>query len=132
MKKGTKNIEQKQQIADAEAIINYLTLCTSILVFTLLEDNYNTHPKNLKSKSTASEGCAPTFIEPQIPHRIRRYRLNSQEYLLHQIIMKPLIKFVRSVVLIKPLIKFVRSVVLVKPLIKFVRSVVLMKPLISL
>ena len=65
VKKGTKNIEQTQQIADAEAIINYLTLSTSILVFTLLEDNYNTHPKNLKSKSTASEGCAPTFIAPR-------------------------------------------------------------------
>jgi hypothetical protein len=36
VKKGTKNIEQTQQIADAEAIINYLTLSTSILVFTLL------------------------------------------------------------------------------------------------
>jgi len=61
------------------------------LLFTLLEDNYNTRPKNLKSKSRASEGPVPTFIAPQIPRRIRRYRLNSQEYLLHQIIMKPLI-----------------------------------------
>ena len=75
------------------------------LFFTLLEDNYNIHPKNLKSKSRASEGPVPTFIAPQLPRRIKRYRLNSQEYLLHQIIMFKTsdyeIKLVRSVVFIE-------------------------------
>jgi hypothetical protein len=72
VKKGTKNIEQKQQIADAEAIINYLTLCTSILVFTLLEDNYNTNlsegslkPPTLQTLSLAAASRVHPFCNLQ-------------------------------------------------------------------